>query len=147
MMLHQTDILFCLWIHINNDVFIKLAISNVCCFHLWTFILGVAVFSCCFTVIYLVCMFNHLNLKVQTVITAPDTFWHINPVQTSIYFLDITCHFYVDLHLHYHRISWYHKSVNYSFCFITLVVPWATLSLLTLKLISGSLAFSLSAPT
>jgi hypothetical protein len=90
------------------------------------------VLSCCFTVMCLSYMFNHLNLEV-CILTASVTCWHI-PFYISISFLNNICHFKV-------RDTWVSKEPHdmyYCFCFITSLAFWATCGrmwLLTLKYI------------
>jgi hypothetical protein len=65
----------------------------ICTLRLWPLNMRTNKFSCCFTVVYLFCVFSHHSLKVQIVTAEPDTFWHIIPFWISMSFLDIIGHF------------------------------------------------------
>jgi hypothetical protein len=78
-------------------------------------------FSCCFKIVYLSYMFNHLNLKF-CILTAPVTWWYI-PFHISTSFLNTICHFKV-------RGTWVSTEphdVYYFFYFIASLAFCATL--------------------
>lgn len=78
------------------------------------------VFSCCFKVLCLSYMFNHINLKF-CILTAPVTWWYI-PFHISTSFLNTICHFKV-------RGTWVSTEphVYYLFYFIASLAFCATL--------------------
>jgi hypothetical protein len=132
--LHKIYVPVYLWISMNN-------FSWFWCFHLWAFTLGDVVYSFCFRGVFL--LFNHCDLKVQIIISAPDI-WHIIPF-TLIALFWISCHFYGEGHCK-HIMSWHCKQVNYCFCFLTLTVLWATTIFplaLTSRFLTRSVVFTL----
>jgi hypothetical protein len=94
--------------------------SGFCYCHLQMFTPGDTIFLLLHSCLFVLHVYHH-SLQVWIVTMVADNFWHIIPFHASMFpyisetFI-VTC---------YHRILWY-ISVNYTFCFTSLMVLQAT---------------------
>jgi hypothetical protein len=121
MMLHKTGILFCLWIPTEDNFHVDLTSSNFWYFCLWEMLYFLApwqMFVCS------ACLLTVVLKKARTITAALHTFWYIVSFHTSAFFLTWPAIFMLSnacISTETHDIA----NWLITFCFVSLLVPWA----------------------